>query len=93
MARSMVIKWGLNDKIGAVDYGNDNQNPYQQSKAFSEETAKQIDQEVKKIIDNASKQAKKILTDKKSDFELFYKWKWFCRENTLVSSLSSILSS
>jgi cell division protease FtsH len=70
MARSMVIKWGLNDKIGAVDYGNDNQNPYQQSKAFSEETAKQIDQEVKKIIDNASKQAKKILTDKKSDFEL-----------------------
>ncbi|MDA7705385.1 ATP-dependent zinc metalloprotease FtsH [Rickettsiales bacterium] len=71
MARSMVTKWGLNDKIGAVDYGNDNsENPYQQSKTFSEETAKHIDQEIKKIIENASKQAKKILTDKKEDFKL-----------------------
>jgi cell division protease FtsH len=70
IARSMVTKWGLNDKIGPVDYGNDNQNPYQQSKTLSEETAKNIDYEVKKIIENASNQAKKILTEKKEDFEL-----------------------
>jgi cell division protease FtsH len=70
MARSMVIKWGLNDKIGPVNHDNENENPYQQSKAASEDTAKQIDQEVKKIIENASKQAKKILTEKKDDLEL-----------------------
>ncbi len=39
-------------------------------KVASEDTAKQIDQEVKKIIENASKQAKKILTEKKDDLEL-----------------------
>ncbi len=73
MARSMVTKWGLNDKIGPVDCGNDNENPYQQSKTLSEETAKNVDQEIKKIILNASKQAKNILTNKKEDFELLAK--------------------
>jgi cell division protease FtsH len=70
MARSMVTKWGLNDKIGPVNHGNDNENPYKQAKTSSEETANKIDQEIKKIIENASKQAKKILTDKRDDLEL-----------------------
>ena len=71
MAKGMVIKWGLSEKVGAVNYDNDDSgNPYSQSKPFSEETAKYIDQEVKKIIDNALKMAKKILTDKKDDLEL-----------------------
>lgn len=69
MARAMVIKWGLSDKVGAIDYGEDESKPYSANKPFSEDTAKLIDQEVKKIIDQALKKAKDILTKKSKDLE------------------------
>jgi cell division protease FtsH len=70
MARNMITRWGLSDKIGAVDYGQDESTKYYSSaKDFSEETAKLIDSETKRIIEEALTKAKKILTEKKVDLE------------------------
>jgi cell division protease FtsH len=70
MARNMVTKWGLSDKVGAVDYSEDESSKaYISSKNYSEETGKLIDAEVKKIIDEAISKAKQILTEKKDDLE------------------------
>lgn len=70
MARSMVTKWGLSDKVGAVDYGEeDGSRFYAANKPFSEETGKIIDDEVKRIIDEALSGAKSILNNKKDDLE------------------------
>ncbi|HLD76879.1 MAG TPA: cell division protein FtsH, partial [Rickettsiales bacterium] len=67
MARNMVTRWGLSEKIGTVDYAPDErQNPYLQKQEFSDETAKIIDEEIKRIIDEALKKARDIL-EKESD--------------------------
>ena len=70
MARSMVVKWGLSDKVGTVDFSEDeSMKPYGSSKAYSEETGKLIDSEIKRIVDEAHKKAKKILNEKRDDLE------------------------
>jgi len=70
MARNMVTRWGLSDKVGAVDYSPDEgMRGYAPAKDFSEDTAKIIDEETKRIIEEALTRAKKILLDKKDDLE------------------------
>jgi len=70
MARSMVTRWGLSDKIGAVDYSEEDSGKfYAAQKTFSEDTGRIIDEEVKRIIEEALQSAKKILKDKKDDLE------------------------
>ena len=70
MARSMVTRWGLSDKVGAVDYGEEDSGKfYAAQKTFSEDTGRIIDEEVKRIIEEALQSAKKILKDKKDDLE------------------------
>lgn len=70
MARSMVTRWGLSDKVGAIDYSEDEGSRfYAANKPFAEDTGKVIDQEVKRIVDEALAAAKKILTEKKEDLE------------------------
>lgn len=70
MARNMVTRWGLSDKVGAVDYGEDDGGKFYASpKTFSEETGRIIDEEVKRIVDEALQKAKEILSDKKDDLE------------------------
>ncbi len=70
IARSMVTKWGLSDKVGAVDYSEDEASRfYAANKPHSEETGKLIDDEVKRIIDETLARAKKILLEKKDDLE------------------------
>ena len=66
IARSMVTKYGMSDKVGAVMYGGDQEEvflgrDFAHSKEYSEETAGIIDEEVKKIIDNAYRSAEEIL--------------------------------
>ncbi len=66
IARAMVTKYGMSDKIGAVMYGANQEEVFlgrdiAQSKEYSEETAGLIDEEVKKIIDNSYKNAEQIL--------------------------------
>lgn len=71
MARGMVTRWGLSDKVGTIDYADeDGSRFYAAQKTFSEETGKIIDDEVKRIVSEALQRAKKILDDKKSDLEI-----------------------
>ncbi len=68
IARSMVMKFGMSDKLGTILYDSNNQEVFlghsvAQSRNVSEETANAIDKEVKKLIDEATEKCKKILTD------------------------------
>ncbi|KAJ9302982.1 hypothetical protein DTO271G3_356 [Paecilomyces variotii] len=64
MATAMVTKFGMSNKVGYVYYEED-QN--QLHKPFSEETARNIDAEVRRIVDEAYKQCRELLTEKKKE--------------------------
>jgi len=68
IARAMVTKYGMTEKLGAITYGNDQEEvflgrDFTQQKNFSEETAGLIDEEVKKIVDTAYQRAVDILNE------------------------------
>jgi cell division protease FtsH len=68
LARKMVCEWGMSDKLGPLTFGKKQEEIFlgreiAQHRDFSEETAQIIDQEVRDIIENAEKQAEKILND------------------------------
>jgi cell division protease FtsH len=63
-AYAMVSIYGMNDKIGNISF-YDPQNEGSFQKPYSEETGKVIDQEVKKLSDEAFIRVKKLLTEKK----------------------------
>ncbi len=70
MARNMVTRWGLSDKVGTIDYSVDEGSKfYAATKDFSDETARIIDEEVKRIVSEALARAKEILAEKKNDLE------------------------
>jgi cell division protease FtsH len=73
MAKNMVIKWGLSDKLGNVDLSEDDSNKMFNTKSYSEATSQIIDQEVKRIIDEAYNKAKNILLTKNNDLHLLAK--------------------
>ncbi|SCV06019.1 LANO_0H20318g1_1 [Lachancea nothofagi CBS 11611] len=62
MAQAMVTKLGMSRTIGYVSYDQD-ANGVQVNKPFSDSTARKIDLEVKKIVDDAHKQCKNLLND------------------------------
>ncbi|MCC6716733.1 MAG: ATP-dependent zinc metalloprotease FtsH [Acetobacteraceae bacterium] len=66
--RRMVQEWGMSDKLGMIAYGDNSQEVFlghsvTQSKNVSEATAREIDSEIKAVIDNAYVSAKRILTE------------------------------
>jgi cell division protease FtsH len=68
IARNMVTKWGLSDKMGPLTYGEEEGEVFlgrsmTQRKEVSDDTAKAIDQEIRAIIDRNYKRAEKILND------------------------------
>jgi cell division protease FtsH len=71
MAKNMVTKWGLSDKLGPVFYGSDQSGKYYGSEQndFSDEIARTIDAEVKRIVEEAKSKAESILKSKKDDLE------------------------
>ena len=69
IARTMVTEWGMSDKLGMIAYGDNSQEVFlghsvTQNKNVSEVTAREIDAEVKSIIDHAYTGAKALLTEK-----------------------------
>ena len=64
MATAMVTKWGMSKKIGYLFFEEEDQRLH---KPFSEETAKNIDAEVRRIVDEAYKQCRDLLTAKKDE--------------------------
>jgi AFG3 family protein len=65
LAYSMVTIYGMNDKLGNISYYDSKGSDYQFNKPYSEQTSREIDEEVRKIIAEAYKRTKKLLTDKK----------------------------
>jgi cell division protease FtsH len=76
MARNMVTKWGLSEKLGPLMYAEDDGEVFlgrgtsSQSKAHSGETAKVIDEEIKRIIDECYGKAKRLLEENRDKLEL-----------------------
>lgn len=68
MATAMVTKWGMTDKVGYIYFEDDPSS--QLHKPFSEETAKNIDNEVRRIVNEAYKQCKDLLIEKKKEVGL-----------------------
>ncbi|WP_120502272.1 ATP-dependent zinc metalloprotease FtsH [Roseovarius sp. EL26] len=72
LARAMVLRWGMSDKVGNVDYEQAHEG-YNGNGAggfsISASTKELIEDEVKLMIDNAYDSAHKILTDRKEDWE------------------------
>jgi len=70
VARSMVTKYGMSDTLGTVLYGSEHSadevflgRDFSSSQNYSEKTAAEIDDEIRKIIGNAYGKCKKILTE------------------------------
>ena len=68
IARRMVTEWGMSDKLGMIAYGDNSQEVFlghsvTQNKNVSEVTAREIDSEIKSIIDAAYRKAMTTLTD------------------------------
>ncbi len=72
MARAMVTKWGMSDKLGPLEYGENQQEIFlghsvAQSQNISSATAKIIDEEIRSLVDVSYKRATKILKDNIDD--------------------------
>ncbi len=70
IARKMVRNWGMSEKLGPINYGNGHKEvflgkDYSHVREYSEETALQIDVEVRNIVMECMENAKRILNDKK----------------------------
>tara|TARA_X000001036_G_scaffold174527_1_gene165142 strand:- start:10494 stop:12401 length:1908 start_codon:yes stop_codon:yes gene_type:complete len=72
LAKEMVMKYGMSEELGPIEYGENEQEVFlgrsvatQQN--MSEEIARKVDLEVRKLIDEAYNTATKILTEKKDD--------------------------
>ena len=78
MARAMVTQWGMSDRMGMIQYGDDDEYVFLgremgRAKVYSESVAQEIDKEVKRIIDEAYQTAKDILAKNQDKLELIAK--------------------
>jgi cell division protease FtsH len=69
LARKMVCEWGMSERLGPLTFGKQNEEIFlgreiSKHRDFSEDTAKIIDQEIHKIVEDAEEVAAKILKDK-----------------------------
>jgi len=68
LARKMVCEWGMSEKMGPLAFGQKEEQiflgrEFARHKDYSERTAQDIDEEIKRIIDNSYDRARKILGD------------------------------
>ena len=71
VARAMVTKFGMSERIGLINYDNDDNEVFigrdlAHTRSYGEEIASQIDQEVKRIIDDAYAKAKTMISEHES---------------------------
>ena len=65
-ARAMVMQYGMSEKMGLIAYGNEGDEVFigrdlAHTRSYSEEVAKEIDQEIHDIIDGCHAKAKEII--------------------------------
>ncbi|WP_125587952.1 ATP-dependent zinc metalloprotease FtsH [Companilactobacillus jidongensis] len=74
IARTMVTEYGMTDRLGTVQLEKDGQpfssGGYRQIPAYSEDTAKAIDQEVKRLLDEGHEQAREIIESHREQHKL-----------------------
>ncbi|HEX3719562.1 MAG TPA: ATP-dependent zinc metalloprotease FtsH [Verrucomicrobiae bacterium] len=75
IARAMVCQWGMSDKLGMVQYGNDHDQLFMgrdmvQRKDYSEFTAQEIDTEVKRIINESYDRSKNLIEMNRDKLEI-----------------------
>jgi cell division protease FtsH len=68
VARQMITRYGMSERLGPIALGNQSGNmflgrDFTQGRDFSEETAAAIDEEVRKLIDQAYRRARQVLSD------------------------------
>ncbi len=73
MAYSMVTVYGMNKEIGNMSFYDSKQSDYTFNKPYSDATAERIDQEVKKIIENAYQRTKDLLIKHRDHLEVIAK--------------------
>ncbi len=74
MAKAMVTQLGYSDELGTVAYGDNQEEVFLgmsmgRQQNISEATAQKIDAEVRRLVDEGYETARRILTEKKKDFE------------------------
>ena len=74
LARSMVTEWGMSDLLGPIQYADNSNEVFlgrsvTQNKNMSEDTARLVDSEIKRLVTQAHEQALNILKEKKKDWE------------------------
>ncbi|MDH3793031.1 MAG: cell division protein FtsH, partial [Rhodospirillales bacterium] len=74
MARAMVTEWGMSDKLGRLRYVDNQEEIFlghsvTRSQTISSETAKMIDNEVRRIIEEAEAKAREVLTTHMEDLQ------------------------
>ncbi len=75
IARAMVTKYGMSEKLGTIAYGNESDEVFigrtmAQTRSYSEDVAGLIDEEVKSIVDRAYARCEEILTRCRPQLEL-----------------------
>ena len=76
LARNMVTKWGLSEKLGPLQYDTESQEPFlgrsagQSQTVYSPETAQRIDEEVRNIIDSCYEKARQLLIDNRDKLDM-----------------------
>ena len=76
LARNMVTRWGLSEKLGPLQYDTDSEEPFlgrsagQAQTVYSPETAQRIDEEVRNIIDECYEKARQLLIDNRDKLDL-----------------------
>ncbi|MDO9280571.1 MAG: ATP-dependent zinc metalloprotease FtsH [Pseudomonadota bacterium] len=70
IARQMVMVYGMSDRLGAINYGGDRPNPFglggtSREVSISEETARDIDAEVRRILEDARNRARTLVRENK----------------------------
>lgn len=78
MAKAMVMHWGMSNRLGMVQYGDSQEYVFLgrdmiRSKEYSEQTAQEIDAEVKRITDEGYNTAKQLIESNRDKLELIAK--------------------
>ena len=76
LARKMVTRWGMSERLGPVAYSNGEEHPFlgremaHEHRTFSERTAQIIDEEVAKILHSTADEAASLLTGNREKLEI-----------------------
>jgi cell division protease FtsH len=78
LARAMVTRWGFSEELGTVMYGENQQEVFLgysmgKQQTISEETARTIDSEVRRLVEMGLAEARRIITEKRADLETLAK--------------------